>query len=346
MISSTEENRRLIKSFIVETKEKNKTLSIYYGDILEDESDIVVIPVYGNEKNQGSLYTTFKKNKHEADGYKEERSVLQEEKIRTTLSSAEKRSRTTLFVYSSASEGDLISPEELQLTMKMTFATISSYIFEGNHVASIALPVLFRKGISKDDYVLYVHHLILEASECLRKNKIVEGLKIYLWHEQEVEFWLRILNDRLAVSLEEDIGEGQEKEIREDILASLKRPVYKELLPSWLIRKMEKELRDKVSNVIPLVNDGNKVIDLITIDLVEILELSSKKVIMNPYQRIFAIKSNRLIVEWFGDYIYSVKVFKKYAVNHSPSTLDNIHFMLQFAQILSYYEQIKSFKEG
>lgn len=340
LITIAEENKKLIKQFKVETKEKNKTLSIFYGDILEDDSDIIGISVYDNEKDKGDLYNAIWEKMRDAEGYRDERLFLKEDKIWTSLSVSEKNSRTILFIHCSDLEGDFITRENFRSMLKLAFATINSFTYEGHQGSSVALPVLFRKGIKKDDYTQYVQTFLYEASECLRKNSSVEELKIYIWHELEAQFWLEILNDRLTVSLDEELRGEKEKEIRNDIIKNLKQPLIQKLLPLWLIKKIEKDLGNADENIVFLSNYGNKVIDFISEDLLAILELSSHGVRMNPYQRVFAIKSTRSLVEWFGDYMYSIKVFKKYAENHSPSPLDKYYFLMQLSQVIFYYEQI------
>ncbi|MCP2033524.1 hypothetical protein L1279_000507 [Planomicrobium sp. HSC-17F08] len=342
MTLETVNSHRLIKEYKIETKENNNMLVIFQGNILKDESDIIGISIYNDEEGKGDLYNAFQ-NLSGAD-YLQERKLLASGNGWTSLASSDIHSQTVMYIYSNSREGEQIQSEEYHAFLRMTFASLNSFIYEGNNVTTVALPVLFRKGINKPDYINFIHLFVYEASKFLRKNKSIETLKIYIWHEEDARIWLETLNEKLQHSFKGEMGE-----LKLEILSKLLNPFYEKIFPNRTIRKVETELKKKETNFQQLAFTCWELINVIVERIVllpDMPELPSDLSNANSFKKVRSLKKQRYIVEWFADYLLNILEFSNYTRMQSPSASDKYHYLLLLNQVLAYYEEMEKTVKG
>ncbi|MFK4997134.1 hypothetical protein ACI2OX_04665 [Bacillus sp. N9] len=63
MSALTKKETKRVKEFLVETTGGSKILSVYQGNIFEDNSDVIGLPVYGDVNSRGDLYSFYQKVK-------------------------------------------------------------------------------------------------------------------------------------------------------------------------------------------------------------------------------------------------------------------------------------------
>jgi hypothetical protein len=333
---------RLLKEFKIETKGRSKTLAICHGNILEDQSDVVGVPVYDHEKSKSDIYRDFQAKGDTHLHYSPERKVLVDrENGWTGISISQDEQPHILYIYSFGKEGDHIQLATLRSLLKMTFATVTSIIYEGNEIQTIALPVLFRKGITQSDYKNYIHLFISESAKFLRKNPSIHSLKIYIWHANDAENWLQVLNEKLQLSTEQEVSDQQIEVLKKEIVSLLQKPHLNRLLPEWLPKKARYHFTKRDGDIQQLASYGNKIVNYIADGLVQLpLELPTYIKYGNPIGKILNLSGKRILVEWFANYMLSVKTFKKSIEGHHPSKLDEYMYFLQLAQVLNYSETL------
>ena len=61
---------------------------------------------------------------------------------------------------------------------------------------------------------------------------------------------------------------------------------------------------------------------------------------LHTFKRILHLKSQRLLVEWLADYMLSIKIYKNYVKDYSPSNMDEYQYLLQLSQVLKVCEPL------
>lgn len=347
MIAEVLTGKRILTEFKIETKERSKTLSIYHGSIIEDQSDVVGVPVYDYEGNKSDIYRDFQAQGGTHLHYSPERKVLVDpENGWTGVATSQDEQPHILYIHSLSKEGDQIQLTKLRSLLKMTFATITSLLYEGNKIQTVALPVLFRKGITQSDYKNFIHLFIYESSKFLRKNPSIYSLNIYIWHAVDTENWLQVLNEKLQLSTEQEVSDQQIELLKEDIVSLLQKPYLTNVLPEWLRKKARYQFTKKEADIKQIANMGNNMINFIVngIFLLQ-LELPAYLKSSNPFSKILALSSKRILVEWYANYLVTIKIFKTSIENQPPSKADQYTYFLQLVQVLSYSESLFQ-KEG
>jgi hypothetical protein len=334
--------KRLLKEFKIETKNRSKTLSIYHGNILEDQSDVVGVPVYDHEESKSDLYREFQAQRGSHLHYSPARKVLVDpENGWTGVSTSQDEQPHILYIHSISKDGDPIQLTKLRSLLKMTFATITSFLFEGNEIQTVALPVLFRKGITQSDYKHYIHLFISESSKFLRKNPSIYSLNIYIWHAEDAENWLQVLNEKLQLSTEQEVSDQQIDVLKKEIVSLLQKPYLKGMLPEWLSKKARYHFTKKDADIQQLANYGSKIVHYLVDGLVQLpIGLPDYVKYGNHMGKIFGLSSKRIIVEWFANYMLSVKTFKKSIEGKHPSKGDEYLYFLQLVQVINYCETL------
>lgn len=135
--------------------------------------------------------------------------------------------------------------------------------------------------------------------------------------------------------------------MKREILRSLQSPLYKEILPTWLQRKAKYVFTANHLEKWQIPNVGDKVLNILLDELAKFPFMPAEFAELNPYQRIFDIKSDRLSIEWFADYLLSIKTFKTYvnSMESPPDQLEEYHYLLQLLQVVKGFESILTDQE-
>lgn len=343
MSVSIVKDKKLLREFKIETKDKNKTLSIFHGNILEDKSDLIGISVYDRQESKGDLYNSFQQHFLNNESYSMERKLLADAENGWT-GIASLSGQDILYIHFDSKEGTPLQNKNFKSILKMTFATLNSLLFEGKEIQNIALPVLFRKGISKENYTNYIHLFLYESFKFLRKNRSIETLRIYVWHMEDVNSWNQVLNDKLQISIEKGVNDLQITRLKQEIMLDLHSPVLQEVLSNFDREKAAYWLSKKETNLKQIASVADSFVNSIVNAMCKLPGISEEIKSLPPFHKVKAIKHQRLVIEWFADYMISVKTFKFYLREEIPSKLDEYHYLLQILQVLGYCRSL--FLEG
>jgi hypothetical protein len=331
-------SKQIIKKFDIETKGKHKSLQIIRGNIFEDSSDIIAVTAYEEGgKPAGEMYESFMNRFAEAVIH--ERDMLFNSNAEKISITELKMNQSVLLLHLKEGEGQRLDLRKLANVLKMLFTSIATYIYEGNQVKSVSLPVVFRKGIKEDDYRRYIETYIYEASDFLRKHLLVEEIKVFLWHEEDQQKWLQILDEMIP-------GHAEVFNLNNHITALIKNirtAIYDIRSKGYFKRDcntMIWALYEPEERLTQIVNTAVRIIDWLT------KELCGKKGIPQDWKsihikpRLMAIKSSRAEAEWFITYLINIFEFQKYARNHTVKKEDIYLYMSYLLRVLQYCSSI------
>lgn len=333
--------KHLLKEFRIETKAESKTLSIFHGNILEDESDIIGISIYERDENKGDLYKAFREKQLDKSHFTPERKLMMDGfNGWTGVSTSIDRQRRVIYIHSESKEGDVIQIETLRSILKMTFASLSSYIYEGNEIHTVALPIIFRQGIESSDYSSYISVFIYESTKFLRKNTKVKALSLYIWQSSDASYWLNMLQEDLQISIDKEVDAETITSLKQEIVTKIMEPCYSSLVEEWFLRKVKEQLTKPSLDKWSLANLGNILINVIVNALCELPIMPDELKRNGIFKRILEIKSQRLLVEWLADYLLAIKSFKTYVKDNNPSNIEEYQYLLMITQVLKYCEPL------
>ena len=332
----------LLKEFSIETKGAKKLLSVYKGNLMEDDSMIFALPVYEHEENKGQLYRSIL----ERDPFisSRERKILAGGPAGWVGSApAMKGDKQLFFIHSYMEEGENFTLTQLHDFLKVTFSAISAFLYEGNREGAVALPVLFRKGIQSEGYNEFIHLFLYEAAKFLKRTPSAQAVKIFIWNEEDAMIWENVVAAKTAVETKTAIGPTH--------IAELCREIQSKLSGGSLDKKVQDEvrltlLRESLKTNMD-IQSLTKAFDQLIKNVLEGIELQGrlpsdwKK--RNDWKRVDFLKSNRLLVEWLTGYMYSIMTFNQ-MVRYgtlNPSLKDLYTYLLQVLQILEFYEETR-----
>lgn len=341
MSRSVVAGKEILKEFIIETKNKNKKLSIYHGNILDDPCEMIGISMYDADEAKGDLY----KDHHEQNfiGYDltPERTLLAfNEEVWTGVANTLDNKRHILYIHFKGKEGDIIQQESLHAIIKMTFASLASYIYEGAKITSVSLPILFRKGINSIDYRQYIHQYISESANFLRKNTTIVSINLYIWHAEDADDWLDVLNKSLQPSINREVTNENITSLKQGIEAKLRQPFFIDLLPEWIRKKALLLLSKRDLDHKQFVFTADKIVNFVLDTWCNDSSMPAELKNLNPFKKIIIIKSQRLIVEWLADYFLSLKIYKNYINDQSFNAEEEYLFLIQLYQVLDEAERL------
>lgn len=328
----------LLKNFMIDTKDNRKFLDIVEADILEDLSQLIVITTYKENKENDNLYNHFLKTNSE--NLNTERKIIESSDGFVLVRTLSSTNQHIFFIHSNLSEGNVYNNEKLRSLFKLVFSAMSAYLYENkdNKIQTIAMPVLFRRAIQEASYSEYIHIFLFEATNFLRNTSYVNKLKIILWNEQDIPIWKETILNKTKSVTKSTITNEEIKSLCLQITSKINNVSLWRRLPPWLEENLKKELTK-----IPL--DSQKFIKRMNIVIRKILdEICSVNGIppifqnMSPMKKAIELKSNRLIVEWLGEYITSILSISRLSDDERYSHELQYYYLLQVLQVLSFYE--------
>jgi hypothetical protein len=332
MSSTSTKGTTLLREFVIQTNAHTKTLSIYKGDILDDPSDVIAINVYDQE---GELFENFKFQNNAP--YTPERKILSTGTGSWTgISSSMDSDKHVIYVHTDKKEGNVFSYDDLRSMIKVTFATLSIFIYEGNKIRTVAVPVLFRKGIKRENYQDYIHLSLYEATQYLKNQTSMESLHIYIWHDEDAAIWEHVLAETLITPTGKEVSDDQIQRIKRNIAFELQEVAFMGILPDWLRKSLKKDLTSKNSNLSRIASNADKMIHILTDQICSLPMVPENLKTLRPLERLLSLKSERVIVEWLIDYMLSIKTFNRFVRTGTPSKIDEYQYLLQLFQTLSY----------
>ena len=140
--------------------------------------------------------------------------------------------------------------------------------------------------------------------------------------------------------MDREVSPSSVLNVKREIASLLQNSLYITIIPPWLHKKALEQLMNQYVNFKKLASTGNQIVNVLVDALCDMPEMPVELRNMNPYKKIRTIKSNRLLVEWFADYLLSVKLFKDYVYDYPVSKSDEYHYLMLLAQVLSICEPI------
>lgn len=332
---------RLLKEFSIETKHTRRNLSIYKGDLLNDDSDIISINVYEQGKDYGQLYKSFKKKY--CNSYNDERKILSNDEWGWVgVSTSPKNNRHVFYIHSHVEEGEEFSAEQLRSFLKLTFSAISTFLYEGNKSSSLALPVLFRKGIQSQKYGDFIHVFLYEATKFLKRSHSLESLRIYIWNEEDSLIWEDVVSAKTLVDTSLTVGKAEINSLRNEIYTRIAHNPLKNILKEEVKTRLQRECKRSVFDFYQFSYAVYLLIRDILDEICNLHGVPPEWKHCSPWKRIILLKSNRLLVEWLAEYMSSILTCNRLMKNDSfsISVKDKHLYLLQVLQVLSFYEEV------
>lgn len=321
----------LIKQFNIETSEKVKKLSIYYGDIQQHSCDLVCIPIYEDTETKGDIYTLLK-----GIGMLPElsRPLLYGPSAFWTEVMM-KNNIHYVTVHMNRNDKDLLSPKELEQSLKLTFTSLMTYQLERAAFRSVAMPVYFRKVVDDVQYKNYIHTYLYEASQFLRTTATADCVEIYLWNQEDVDGWLNVLDVELRLPRDRT-SNNPLKQLVAELITVLNHPVIRHSQPNWLLQKVRQQLNNKQIDYENFSKSGEALVrnTLNSFCLKRDLPLSIQSA--KIFEKINMLQSQRIVIEWLATYMRSIQIFKHYAKENAISEEEGYLYLLRITQILHH----------
>jgi len=335
----------LLKEFPIETKGAKKMLSVYKGNLMEDDSTIFALSVYDHEKNEGQLYRSILKQDPFISS--RERKILAGGSAGWVGSApAMEGDKQLFFVHSYKEEGENFTITQLHDLLKLTFSAISAFLYEGSHEGAVALPVLFRKGIQPEGYKEFIHLFLYEAAKFLKRSPSAEALKIFIWNEEDAMLWENVVAAKTAVETKTAIDQANITELCREIQSKLSGSSLDNKLQDHVRGRLLRECRKTKIDIQPFTF----AVYLLIKDVLEGIDLHGLPTDwkqLAPWRKVIILKSNRLLVEWLAEYMSSILTFNRMVKDQTlnPSLKDLYTYLLQVLQILEFYEETRGDEE-
>jgi hypothetical protein len=327
----------LIKEFAIETKGKRKKLQIVSGNIFDDSCDMLAVTAYEEQGGpDGEMFQSFI-NRYYADSKMNERRILSSSNTATMSVTEIGSNQFGLLLYLNEKEGQQLDITRLANVLKMLFTSIATYIYEGNRVGSVALPVVFRKGIKEEEYHRYIQTYVYEAADFLRKHSSVDQIKIYLWHEEDQKKWVYLLNEMIPGHVEVFNSSNHMKKLIQNIRTELYEIRSKGIVTKYC-NTINWALYDLDVRLTHLTNASVRIIDWLTKGLCGIKGVPESWANLHVYLRMINMKSNRIESEWFITYLINIYEFNRYIRNKNNTVKeDDLYlYMSYLLRMLQY----------
>lgn len=328
----------LLKDFVIDTKEKRKFLEIVQADILADPSELIVITTYKENEEHDNLYSHFL-NTNSKD-LNLERKLIESNDGFVSVRTLSTTNQHIFFIHSNLTEGNVYHNEKLRSLFKLTFSAMAAYLYENKEsdIQSIAMPVLFRKAVREESYSEYIHIFLYEATNFLRNTPKMDKLRIILWNEKDIHIWKDTILNKTKSVTKSVISQEDIHSLGVQIHQKIDNGVLKDKLPSWLLGKLKRELTKTPFHFQLFIKRFNLVIRIILDELCKVDGIPSNYQNMSPMKKALDLKSNRLIVEWLGEYITNILSINRLSEDEQFSLDMQYYYLLQVLQIVDFFE--------
>ncbi|MEK4230855.1 hypothetical protein [Solibacillus sp. FSL H8-0538] len=205
----------LINQVLIESKYGNRSFNLILGDLLQDDGQLLVLNVYEEDgAPDGDFMPFIEQHKNNEKPL----IFLRNGGIITFINAQQ----PILVVYSKLQEGIPISPTMYDEFIQSIFSAVLRLELEGKQFNTIALPVIFRKGIGAI-YEDAANTLISYAAKWLKQSQFTKSIRYYVYLKDDMPVWDAALNTALGRMIIDLSEHGELQQIRRVVLSEIER---------------------------------------------------------------------------------------------------------------------------